>query len=125
MNHKQIVLFITLISIGYLLWSYMKHKKKKEMYTVKGKVDSEGKIVILYYANWCHLCHKVKPIFEELIREQPVSGVKFEMKEDKEVCKYKINVFGYPTILSIVDGNVSEYNGNRTKMDLINYANKL
>ena len=80
-----------------------------------------GKSLTLYYADWCHFCHEIMPIWNKLGSEY--KGIKIQKFEEKQT---KVKVDGYPTILFRSGKSIEKYNGPRTKAALVNFLkNKL
>ncbi|XP_059631799.1 protein disulfide-isomerase-like [Cornus florida] len=88
-----------------------------------------GKNVLLeFYAPWCGHCKKLAPILDE---------VALSLQNDADVVIAKIDatandipndtfdVKGYPTLyFKSASGNLSQYDGDRTKEDIIDYIQK-
>ncbi len=71
------------------------------------KIDS-GVSLVFFHATWCSKCAAQRPEVEALIGDRELSHVfmaqvDFEKNPD---IKNKYNVFGFPTILIIKDGDV-------------------
>lgn len=85
--------------------------------------------LLLIYANWCGHCQRFKPIFEELCstlgNNFPCKSIEHDdlNNELKEALDFK----GYPTIKFFDQSGkiVSEYQGDRSKEDLLKEICKL
>jgi thioredoxin 1 len=83
------------------------------------------KSVLYFTADWCNPCKKVKPIVEELNREQIIAkffmidaDIESEMVSDFEVKSV-------PTFVLIRDNKeVSRTTGAKTKEELISFINE-
>jgi len=83
------------------------------------------KSVLYFTADWCNPCKKVKPIVEELNREQIVAkffmidaDIESEMVSDFEVKSV-------PTFVLIRDNKeVSRTTGAKTKEELLSFINE-
>lgn len=82
---------------------------------------NSGSSFIMYYADWCPHCQKIKPEFKEFMGNGTVNvggkSVHVDMVQpEKEPEKAKgVDVKGYPTFLySDANGRVVEYSGPRT-----------
>jgi thioredoxin 1 len=80
------------------------------------------KQVYYFTADWCGPCKKVRPIVEELNRDQ--SEVKFQMIDvdsEGELAR-TFEVKSIPTFILIEDGQeVNRFTGAKTKKDLENF----
>ena len=85
------------------------------------KETQSGKQLVLFYADWCGHCKKIKPIWEEAaseIKDKDKKMLKVNCgggsEKEKEIMeKYKID--GYPTIILFKNGKPSQYEGARNK----------
>lgn len=113
----------------------------------KGDFDDElnlkkgGKVIILYFANWCGHCNHLKPDYQKLAdgaKGFTVAAVDADNNDglieliQSKGNKAEYQVQGFPTIVSYHDGNYfstygpSEGQGGqkfRTFEDLAEYAN--
>ncbi|XP_031504176.1 protein disulfide-isomerase-like [Nymphaea colorata] len=92
-------------------------------------VFNSGKNVLLeFYAPWCGHCKKLAPILDEV-------AVSFESDVDVVIAKidatandYPMDIFdvkGYPTMyFSSANGKIVQYEGDRTKEDIIDFIQK-
>jgi len=92
-------------------------------------VFKSGKNILLeFYAPWCGHCKKLAPILDEI-------AVSFENDADVIIAKIDatandvpgdtFDVKGYPTLyFKSASGNVSQYDGDRTKEDIIEFIQK-
>ena len=98
-----------------------KRSMKKRLNKQRGGGENQFKI---FYADWCGHCKVAKPDFEALVNESRQGGlningniVKVEMingEQNREQMS-KHNVYGFPTLMLIKDGEQVDYSGNRTK----------
>lgn len=116
-------LIITVIILGVLYFVYDKYLKEKEGFeTQSNNLDNEvksGTKLVLFYADWCGHCKKIKPIWDETATEVNTDEVKMikvncgeGSEKDQEVMK-KYSIDGYPTIIKFINGKPSMYNGDR------------
>ena len=80
------------------------------------------KQVYYFTADWCGPCKKVRPIVEELSRDQ--SEVKFQIIDvdsEGELAR-RFEVKSIPTFILIEDGQeVNRFTGAKTRKDLENF----
>ena len=80
------------------------------------------KQVYYFTADWCNPCKKVRPIVEELNRDQ--SYVKFQIIDVDSAGELarKFEVRSIPTFILIEDGKeVNRFTGAKTRKDLENF----
>ena len=70
------------------------------------KIPSKGNIVLKFGAEWCGPCKTIKPILEELKKEnESVEFIDIDVDEHKELtAKYAVK--GIPKIVFIRDGEI-------------------
>ena len=92
--------------------------------------EGASKSVVICKAEWCGHCKKAAPEFNKLLAASPITlkdGSKAVVKildadKDKsEIGQYKVR--GYPTILVVDAGQVTEYPGDRTATGVIDFLN--
>jgi len=117
-------LIILLIILAVLYFVYEKFLKGNEGFEMESSdVDSQvksGTKLVLFYADWCGHCQKVKPDWEKAAASVNTKDDKKMIMvncgegtdEDQKVMK-KYNVDGYPTIIKFVNGTPSLYRGDR------------
>lgn len=108
------------------IFSPMMGPNEKFYENVVNEINAKSKdniLVLLCYANWCTNCKELKPIFKQLIIDQPLPNITFNMIEEKEkneYSKYLKNLEGYPTIKIIEKNKITEYRGPRERQSIIN-----
>ena len=80
------------------------------------------KQVYYFTADWCSPCKKVRPIVEELTRDQ--SEVKFQIIDvdsEGELAR-RFEIKSIPTFILIEDGQeINRFTGAKTRKDLENF----
>ncbi len=96
----------------------------------EGFEGGASKTVVICKADWCGHCKKAAPEFNKLVSASPITlkdGSKAVVKildadKDKsEISEYKVK--GFPTILVVDAGQVTEYPGDRTASGVIDFLN--
>lgn len=121
-------LIILLIILGVLY--FINEKFLKEGMTNSNEITSDeieehvksGTKLVLFYADWCGHCKKIKPVWEETsseVNEKDKSDLKMIMVNcgegtpaDQKIMK-KYSIDGYPTIIKFVEGKPQLYQGER------------
>lgn len=86
--------------------------------------NSEKKVLLDFYADWCGPCRMVSPIVDEIAEENPQYLVgKINVDEEPELAK----AFGVATIPTLVVMNggkiVSQSSGARPKQQILDLLN--
>ena len=82
--------------------------------------------ILLFYSSGCPHCVNFMPVWSELVESlkgNEVQTYKIEGTQYPELTdKFKIN--GYPTILYMKNGIITEYTGKRTKDSILKFINQ-
>jgi protein disulfide-isomerase A1 len=117
---RLVILLIILIVLYFVYNKFLKEGFTNEITSddVEDHVKSGTKLV-LFYADWCGHCKKIKPVWEETSSEVNESEVKMIMvncgegtPSDQKIMK-KYSIDGYPTIIKFVNGKAQLYQGER------------
>jgi len=89
----------------------------------KQVLDSKDIWLVEFYAPWCGHCQRLKPIYEEVATElkDKVKVAALDATEN-QIQANKYGVKGFPTIKLFVNGEAEDYNGGRTKEELVQFA---
>ena len=115
---RVIILLIILVVLYFLYTTFLKEGFETESGNLDDQVKSGTKLV-LFYADWCGHCKKIKPVWDETAKEINSDEVKMikvncgeGTEKDKEIMK-KYSIDGYPTIIKFVNGKATLYQGDR------------
>jgi thiol-disulfide isomerase/thioredoxin len=93
--------------------------------------EQQSKLFVIYYAEWCGHCKRTMPEFNKLKENYngniKIIAINSEDIEHKELIKSQ-NILGYPTIRYYPSGltdTYTDYSGNRTYEDFLEYVNSL
>lgn len=97
--------------------------------SLKSAVTKDKPLIILYYMNGCGHCDNFKPVWKECCNQlKTTDGImpgEIEYSNINILPKNLQNVMGFPTVQVIEKRKiVAEYEGNRTKDDVLNFAKK-
>ena len=108
-----IILLSAILVLSSCTKDSSKDAENSELVTVNNLQEFDAKInsgvsLVFFHATWCSKCAAQRPEVEALIGDGELSHVfmaqvDFEKNPD---IKNKYNVFGFPTILIIKDGDV-------------------
>ena len=93
--------------------------------------ENGSKSVVICKADWCGHCKKAAPEFQKLMAASPITlqdGTKATVKildadkDKQELSKYEVR--GYPTVLIVDGGKVTEYPGERTSQGIMDFLNR-
>ena len=115
---RLIILLIILFVLYFVYEKFLKEGFETESRHLDDKIKSGTKLV-LFYADWCGHCKKVKPDWDEAAKEVNVDEVKMikincgeGTDADQKIMK-KYSIDGYPTIIKFVNGKPTLYRGDR------------
>lgn len=120
---RLIILIIILFVLYFVYEKFLKEGFKEGGQDFdSGSLENEiktGTKLVLFYADWCGHCTKIKPIWDEAANDVNTDGVKMikvncgeGTDDDKKIMK-KYTIDGYPTIIKFVEGKPSLYRGER------------
>ena len=82
--------------------------------------------MIFFYAPWCPHCQNFEPEYQSAaddLKKENIYLAKIDGSTDKKASqKYKVS--GYPSILFFINEEPIEFEGGRTKKELINWIKK-
>ncbi len=114
-NLLVIILIIFLISI----FTYIDTREYMlEGFTGNNNKNINDKKIILFYADWCGYCKKMKPEWDKLKRNYKDNCEEYESEEITEEQRTIHNIKGYPSISIVTGEEIIEYNGERSYVEL-------
>jgi thiol-disulfide isomerase/thioredoxin len=140
-----ILLVIVVIVIG-AYYIYKSHTSKTSESTYRSNTTAGGNMnvpsngkeaeIMLFYVDWCPHCKTAKPEWEQVKTEyenKTINGYHVVFTEvnctnetpdvEKMIQNYKID--GYPTIKTLKDGQVVEFDAKPTKANLEQFLNTI
>jgi protein disulfide-isomerase-like protein len=123
-----LLLFI-LIVLFYFYSTYLKEGfQDVKPDNLEQYIGPDKKSLVLFYADWCGHCKKLKPTWEKASKNASENGLTMininiggsdkdtdeDKKKNEEISK-KYNIDGYPTIILFKNGKPVPYEGPRTE----------
>jgi protein disulfide-isomerase-like protein len=117
---KLLFSVVILLILYYVYTTYLKEGFESVDLDEETK---KGKQLVLFYADWCGHCKKIKPVWDETADEINDKDKNKKMlkvncgggsEKEKEIME-KYNIDGYPTIILFTNGKPSPYEGARNK----------
>lgn len=127
--NKLILISVIIILVCIFFFVYKKSKIFKNTEKKNKTLNRENYnsiTVILCHANWCSHCPAVKKWYMDLINNSPLPNITFTSYEEQKIPpEINTHIIGFPTILINNNGNISKYDGDRTKNSLLAYLKNL
>jgi thiol-disulfide isomerase/thioredoxin len=119
-NMPTLVIILAILLILYYVYTtYL--KEGFESVDLEEEIK-KGNTLVLFYADWCGHCKKIKPIWkeaeDEIDEDEDKKMIKIncgDKKKEHQAIAEKYNIDGYPTIILFKDGKPTQYKGPRTK----------
>lgn len=87
-------------------------------------LNSQGLVLLDFFATWCGPCRMLAPELEELEQEQNIPVFKMDVDECQVVPR-EYGVMSIPTVCIFKDGTFQEkFTGFRTKDDILELLRK-
>ena len=82
--------------------------------------ESEKKVLLDFYADWCGPCSMVSPIIDEIAEENPQYLVGKVNVDEQEELAQEYGVFSIPTLVVLKNGEViNQVSGARPKAQIL------
>lgn len=83
-------------------------------------LNSEKRVLLDFYADWCNPCRMVSPLLEQIAQENPQYLVgKINVDEEPELAE-KFGVSGIPTLVVMQNGKIiKQSSGARPKHQIL------
>lgn len=133
MKLAKILLLSTLLAVAMtsdVEWGY---PEEEDVIVLTDKIFKEATekfefLLVEFYAPWCGHCKKLAPEYAQAAKElkaleNPIPIAKLDATENAESAKAH-GVKGYPTLKFFINGSPIDYNGGRTKADIVNWIKK-
>jgi thiol:disulfide interchange protein len=123
-NSRNLPIAIVMLLIVLIL-SYFYVKNTKEGFQCKPNeldqyIKSEEPTLVLFYADWCGHCTKLKPHWHEATKKANAETTRMIQIDvggkdpEQKALMEKYEVDGFPTILVFQNGTATPYQGSRT-----------
>lgn len=121
---KHLPSYLMILCILLLLIAYVYLKPKEGFECKPSEIDtyiqSSEPTMVLFYADWCGHCTKLKPTWEQASKQANTDTTRMikidvggKSPEHKELMK-KYQIDGFPTILVFQNGTPAPYKGERS-----------
>jgi hypothetical protein len=125
-NLKYVLIAIVVLGILYLLYNNklesLNQESKNEEKNVSKSKDSTK--LGVYYTNWCGYSQRFNKDLdnglEKDISDLNVSVERIDCDKNKNLCK-SLDIPGYPTLLLHKENETVQYEGDRSRTDLLNF----
>ena len=121
---ENVVIFVLLCVIVYLLVQRLSAPKKTEQFTATHSDDK----CVLFFAPWCPHCKGYLKEWEQLGQSQEVNGRRIQIEkvdcDANQQAATDNNIEGFPTVLLFLDGERHEHNGERTAEGVMSFLNE-
>jgi thioredoxin 1 len=98
-------------------------KEINEIEFKENVLNSTGKVLVDFYADWCGPCKTLGPILEEAAKEANIKVFKVNV-DDCHNLVHKMNIRGIPAVFLFENGiNKKMFSGTKQKADIISWIN--
>lgn len=115
-----LLLILILIVLFYVYTKYLKEGFECKPTELDPLLESSDKTMVLFYADWCGHCTKIKPEWDECAKKankETKRMVKVDVggkTKEQQALVEKYGIDGFPTILIFQNGTPEPYQGERS-----------
>lgn len=129
-NTKYVLIVIIVLGILYLLYKNRSESLSSNKINVKQEnkdntYNKDKTKLSVYYTNWCGYSQRFNKDLdnglEADINKLDVPVERVDCEKNKNLCE-SVGVPGYPTVLLHKKDKIVQYNGDRSKTDLLNFV---
>ena len=125
-NIRNCILFFLLILLFLLYTKFLKKEGFESSCENLEKDIKEDKKLVLFYADWCGHCKKLKPIWDDAATNADDKMIKLNVGDGKPEQKQimeKYNIKGFPTVIMFENGENKGVFDKRDKESFLEYFN--
>lgn len=123
---RVLILLLVLILLALIYKTFLKEGFETTCEELPSKLNKEKQLV-LFYANWCGHCKKMKPDWDsasqEVGNEKMIKVDVGEGTSEQKKMMEKYDVQGFPTILVFENGEYVSKHEERSKKSFLDFFN--
>lgn len=123
---RVLILLLVLILLALIYKTFLKEGFETTCEELPSKLNKDKQLV-LFYANWCGHCKKMKPDWDsasqEVGNEKMIKVDVGEGTSEQKKMMEKYDVQGFPTILVFENGEYVSKHEERTKKSFLDFFN--
>ncbi|XP_068618183.1 protein disulfide-isomerase TMX3 isoform X2 [Battus philenor] len=119
--------FIAILFLTSIAFNFASSSRVLELSDKFNEISNDGMWFVKFYAPWCAHCRRLEPIWAHVAQSlynTPIKVAKVDCTRFTAVATH-FKVRAYPTIMFIKGSFQHEYNGEREKDDMVNYAMRM
>ncbi|CAH2039559.1 unnamed protein product, partial [Iphiclides podalirius] len=126
-SYKSIMILIKGSFLFLIAFSFVSSSRVLELSDKFIDISKDGMWFVKFYAPWCAHCRRLEPIWAHVAQSlynTPIKVAKVDCTRFSAVAThFKIRAF--PTIMFIKGSFLHQYNGEREKEEMVNYAMRM
>ena len=123
---RVLILLLVLILLALIYKTFLKEGFETTCEELPSKLNKDKQLV-LFYANWCGHCKKMKPLWDsasqEVGNEKMIKVDVGEGTSEQKKMMEKCDVQGFPTILVFENGEYVSKHEERSKESFLDFFN--